>query len=74
MQKKINNLGADKSFRQKICRFQKLEDFFREQNKNSRKIAFAYVSEHCASFGTKISIWPLLEVGGGGEEGLQVVK
>ena len=34
-----------------------------EKNR-SRKIDFAYVSEHCASSGTKHSIWPLLKGGG----------
>ena len=31
-----------------------------EKTKKYRKIAFAYVSEHCAAFGTKNSIWPVL--------------
>ena len=30
----------------------------------NRKVVFAYISQHCASFGTKSSIWPLLEVSG----------
>ena len=34
-----------------------------ENVKKNRNIDLAYVSEHCTSFGTKISIWPLLRSG-----------
>ena len=40
------------------------ENFVKRKNKIKRKIDYAYVSEHCATFGTKPPFQPLLRWGG----------
>ena len=67
----LNKVGSklnfsSKSVVEKSVESQKLKILLNEKSKKNHKIVFVYVSEHCASFGTKNSIWSLLLLREGG--------